>query len=162
MRRVLTLRHPEYTEYNFLDRGSDERQYCSPGVDLPVASIMRSKYGLYPEYHTSLDNMDLISAKGFEGSFDVYRECLEVIEKTKRYRALQPCEPQLSRRGLYHTLLTGGQMPARATQLTWQILAYCDGEHDTADLAGLLGVPAEELLPVMEVLVNAGLIALVD
>ncbi len=161
-RRVLKRRHPEYTEYSFLDRGSDERQYCSPGVDLPVASIMRSKYGLYPEYHTSLDNMDMISASGFEGSLAVYRECLEMIEKTKRYRALQPCEPQLSRRGLYHTLLTGGQMPEEATQLVWQVLAYCDGEHDIADLSELLQVPAEELSPVMDVLIKAGLIAPVD
>ena len=86
MKNVLGFAHPEYKTYSFLERGSDERQYNAPGVDLPVCDFCRSKYVEYPEYHTSADNMDLISPKGFAGAYDVMIQVLKALEYNGFYR----------------------------------------------------------------------------
>ena len=103
---VLKYHYPEYNAYSFLERGSDERQYCSPGVDLPVCCVCRSKYGTYPEYHTSDDNMDLISPEGFAGSFDFYKKCVNLLECNNFYLLQTLCEPQLGKRNLYPNIST--------------------------------------------------------
>ncbi len=134
--------------YSFLDRGSDERQYCSPGVDLPVCSIMRSKYGVYPEYHTSLDNLTLVTQRGLEGAFSVYRRALELIEANAVYMAVTPCEPQLGKRGLYPTIST--KTSGQQVRTMMNVLAYADGKSDLLTLAETIGAPALECAAIAE------------
>ena len=84
-RHVMKQMIGNYNQYSFLDRGSDERQYCAPGIDLPIGLIMRSKYGCYPEYHTSLDNLDFISPSGLYGAYDVLKHTLSLIENNRTW-----------------------------------------------------------------------------
>jgi len=146
--------------YSWLDRGSDERQYCSPGVDLPVASIMRSKYREFPEYHTSLDNLCLVTPHGLEGTYTVLKECLSIIESNGSYRTLVTCEPQLGKRGLYPTLSVKGS--ARSASGMLDVLSFCDGAHDLLQIAEQTALPFASCLDVVSHLQRAGLVARVS
>ena len=91
--------YPDFIKYSWLDRGSDERQYCSPGVDLPISSITRTKFGKYPEYHTSLDNFNVVTEKGLNDSLLLYLKCVDVFEKNRFYPKVKVfCEPQLGKK----------------------------------------------------------------
>jgi aminopeptidase-like protein len=157
---VLRRHAPDLVEYSYLDRGSDERQYCSPGVDLPVASIMRTRYNSYPEYHTSLDDLNLVTPSGLEGGFDALRKTIELIERNHVYHATTPCEPQLGRRGLYPTLSTRGA--GFAVRSMTNVLAYADGTRDLIDLADHIDLSADEAVETAEKLAAAGLLKIVD
>jgi aminopeptidase-like protein len=134
------LRHhtPDYRRYSFLERGSDERQYCSPGVDLPVVTMMRSRFRDYPEYHTSLDDLSVISPTGLGGSYELLKTCIAGLEANRTYRAALPCEPQMGRRGLYPTLSTKDRQSH--VRETMNVLAYCDGSIDLLEVADRIGL----------------------
>lgn len=147
-RFVLKNSEINYEEYSFLKRGSDERQYCSPGVDLPFSSVMRSKYGTYPEYHTSDDNLDLITANGLQQSYDVYKSIINLLEHNLPPKATVLCEPQLGKRGLYPDLsIKGG---AAAVRNMMNIYAYSDGKNDLIELLTKTNVGLEEGLEIIK------------
>jgi len=155
-KHVLHHIDPEFCRYTWLDRGSDERQYCAPGVDLPIATIMRSKYGEYPEYHTSLDDLDLVTSAGLEGGYWALRRALEVIENNVVPTVTVLGEPQLGKRGLYPNISTKGS--TSATRVLMNLLSYCDGKHTLLDIADLIDQPMWELVPLLEQLQEHGLV----
>lgn len=142
-KHVLTHTHPDYVSYSFLDRGSDERQYCSIGIDLPVCSIMRTKYGCYPEYHTSLDDLDLVTAAGLCGSYEVLKKSIQCLEANETLTTTVLCEPQLGKRGLYPTI--GTKEDSVIVQNMMNFLAYCDGVSKNLEIAEKINVPLWEL-----------------
>jgi len=146
-----------FNTYDYLDRASDERQYGFPTVDLPVCSLMRSKYGTYPEYHTSLDNLDLVTPLGLEGGFRIVKHAIECLEANQTYRATTVGEPQLGRYGLYPSL--GGAQASEQVRVMLNLLAYSDGEIDLLAIADLIARPLPSLLPAVRKLVSAGLLA---
>jgi aminopeptidase-like protein len=123
---------PEFLEFS--PYGYDERQYCSPGFNLPVGCLMRSVWGTFPEYHTSADNLKFIEPVRLAESLRVCAAVVDVLENNRRYRNLSPfCEPQLGRRGLYRP--TGGDSIADGINARLWVLNLCDGEHSLLDIA---------------------------
>lgn len=153
---VLSHMHPEFVSYSYLDRGSDERQYCSPGIDLPVCSIMRTKYACYPEYHTSLDDLSLVTPAGLEGGYEVLKKAVECLELDEMLRAVTPCEPQLGKRGLYPTVSTKNSSKTVSNMMNF--LAYADGVRSTLDIANKINVPLWELTTIIEKLKAANIL----
>jgi aminopeptidase-like protein len=154
--QILKESNKEYKLYSFLDRGSDERQYSSPGVDLDIGSLMRSKHGTYPEYHTSLDNLDFVRPDSLYETYDMYLRCIEVLEHNDTYQAALCCEPQLGPRGLYPTL--GTRQNKELVRHTMDTLAYCDGRHDTLALSQITGYPFAKTRKLLQKLAKEGLV----
>jgi aminopeptidase-like protein len=145
---VLRYHYPDFKSYSFLKRGSDERQLGSVGVDLPVCGFCRSKYGEFPEYHTSADNMSLISPEGLQGAYDVMVKVINALEYNYHYRMTCKCEPQLGKRGLYPTVSCKWAYDAIRDQ--GNVIAYSDGKNDLIDLSNLIGAPVDVLIPIVK------------
>jgi aminopeptidase-like protein len=156
-KHVLKWIDPNFIEYTWLDRGSDERQYCAPGIDLPIASIYRTKYGKYPEYHTSLDNLEeVVTPKGLEGGYWAIRKAIEAIERNKYYKVTVLCEPMMSKRGLYPTLSTKSEN--KDVSIMMDLLSLCDGQTSILEVADRLNVPIWELYGLLDKLKGQNLI----
>jgi aminopeptidase-like protein len=153
---VLSQSEKEFKKYSFLERGSDERQYCSPRVDLPIVSIMRSKYKEYKEYHTSLDNMGFITSNALKGTFDIYVKCIQVIETNEYYLSTTFCEPMLSKRQLYPEI--GGQVKSDYVKLIKNIIAYADASMDMMDMSIVCQAKYEDLAEAVSLLVDKDLL----
>ena len=132
------LKIKNYKVYSFLKRGSDERQYNSPGIDLKISSIFRTKYGEYPEYHTSLDNFKLVTLRGCEGGFNVVKKSIEILLDRiyPRYKVL--CEPRMDKRGLYSTALSSGKFANKLTEDYMNFLQFADGYNSLDKISNLI------------------------
>ena len=156
-KKVISKSNHRFDEYSFLDRGSDERQYCSPGVDLPVVSLMRSKYGTYPEYHTSLDDLSFVTPSGLQGGLDMMKAVVNELESIPRWRSTVLGEPQMGKRGLYTT--TSTSTSGHEVYDMMNVLAFCDGNHDTEELASICTISVSKVEEIVNKLFAAGVLS---
>ncbi|EIY6494554.1 DUF4910 domain-containing protein [Campylobacter lari] len=142
-----TLKNKEnFKEFSFLDGGSDERQYCSPLVNLPVVCVCRTRFTDYKEYHTSKDDLNFISEEGLQGGLKAMQEIIMNLEINETYKLTTFCEPNLGKRNLYHTLNQG----VVKKPISVDFLAFCDGKNDVLDIASKLDIQAYELKDLVE------------
>jgi len=154
-----TLAHcgEDYRVLPWIERASDERQYGAPGVDLPVGSLMRSRYFDYPEYHTSLDDLSLVTPAQMAASFALYNEMIDALEANRTWRVTTLCEPQLGKRGLYPSL--GGQHDINKQMFVMNaLIGYCDGSRDLVAIADLHNRPVRDFVEAVALLAENGLL----
>ncbi|MBO6111773.1 MAG: DUF4910 domain-containing protein, partial [Lachnospiraceae bacterium] len=144
-----------FDEYPYIKRGSDERQYQAPGVDIPMVCFCRSKYHIYPEYHTSADDLDLISPKGLQGALDIMISVIKLAEANRKYRVTTLGEPQLGKRGLVPTM--SSKETYQQTLALKDLLAYADGRNDLIGISEIIEQPVNILIPLAEKLTECGL-----
>ena len=156
-RVVETILNQTETHYNIVDffpSGSDERQYCSPGFNLPVGSLIRTMYGKYSEYHTSGDNKDFISFEAMEKSILKYLKIIDVIERNEKFINTMPYgEPQLGKRGLYPTLGAQKEEEDYVKAMMW-ILNLSDGTNDLISISEKSQISIDKLIPVIDTLIK--------
>jgi aminopeptidase-like protein len=156
---VLRFAGKPHRVVDFFPSGSDERQFCSPGFDLPVGSLMRSMYGTFPEYHTSLDDLDFVTPEALGETLELYELLVETFEANERLVTTLPfCEPQLGARGLYPTLGGAKEREQSVDDMMW-LLNLCDGEADLLAAAERAQRPLWALRPTADRLVGHGLLA---
>jgi aminopeptidase-like protein len=149
------------TVLEFSPYGYDERQYCSPGFNLPVGCLMRSVWGTFPEYHTSADNLDFVQAQHLGESLQICLSIAQVLENNRTYRNLNPyCEPQLGRRNLYSS--TGGQAIGDEINARLWVLNLSDGQHSLLDIAERSGMKFSTICEAAELLRQGGLLSVLD
>ena len=132
------LKIKKFKIYSFLKRGSDERQYNSPGVNLPITSIFRTRYGDYPEYHTSLDNFDVVTFRGISGGFKVAKEAIEILQEEiyPKYKII--CEPQMGKRGFYNKVFLKEKKLSSDTYMDF--LQYADGRNSLKEISKIINL----------------------
>jgi aminopeptidase-like protein len=141
----------------FSPYGYDERQYCSPGFNLPVGCLMRSVWGTFPEYHTSADNLEFIRPEQLGDSLQACVEILDILEGNRRYENQSPfCEPQLGKRNLFRSI-GGSSIDAESNARLW-VLNFSDGNYSLLDIAERSGMPFALLSEAAESLREAGLL----
>ena len=147
----------KHKQYSFLERGSDERQYCSPMVNLPMVTLMRSKFGTFKEYHTSLDDLNLVTPKGLAGSLNLITTCTYLIENDITFLPKFPCEPNLGKRGMYPLVST--KDTRQTVKNMMNVLAYCDGQNSLLDIAEIIDVEFSECKQICDELFSHNLLS---
>ncbi len=160
-RHILKWTDANFKTYTWLDRGSDERQYCAPGIDLPIATILRSRFEDFPEYHTSLDTLGkVVTPNGLDGGYWALRRSLELIEKDQKYKINVLCEPQMSKYKLYPTI--SKKKWEGKTKLMMDFISLCDGETTLLEIAERLNVPCWELYDLIDKLQEKNLLSKIE
>lgn len=155
---ILKQTEKDFKLIDFFPTGSDERQYCSPGFNLPVGSLMRTLYDEYPEYHTSADNKSCVSFDAMEKTIQKYLDVIELIEKNEKYINKMPyCEPQLGKRGLYPTLGSQKSIEDFVVAMMW-VLNLSDGDNDLISISQKSGIAVKNLIPVIDKLIENGIL----
>jgi aminopeptidase-like protein len=156
---ILNKKKIQFINYSWSDRGSDERQFCAPGVDLPVCSLMRSKYGEYPEYHRRLDVIgSVVTVRGLQGTFDFYQSVIEYLENLRFPRILTVGEPQLGRRGLYPNISKKGVYSSVREMM--DVISCMDGTASIQEISSVVGASCESVMHVISILQREGLVSL--
>ena len=144
-----------YKIYSFLKRGSDERQYNSPGVDLKISSIFKTKYDEYPEYHTSLDDFKLVTIKGCQAGFNVAKKSIEILLERTYPECNIICEPQMGKRGLYPNISTKDKKPLTKNYMNF--LQYSDGTNSLEKISKLIKLDLKLVKKIHKILNKNGL-----
>jgi len=158
MEYVLAASGQKHKVIEFFPYGYDERQYCSPGFNLPIGCFMRTPHGQYAEYHTSADNLNFVQSASMQESFALCLRALYIIDNNVTYTSRNPhCEPQLGKRGLYRTVAGQREGSYNEMALLW-VLNLSDGSHSLLDMVERAQLPFEKLHGAAEALVQQGLI----
>ena len=155
-KHVLKNLFKKYKIFSWLDRGSDERQYNLPGVDIPVGTLMRTRFGDYREYHTSLDNFNLVSEKGLNGGYKIAKKAIEIIQKKIIPFTHIACEPMISKRNLQPKISTG--FLSLTTKNIKNFLAYSDGKNDLKEISKQTKIKNNKLKKIYNILIKKNLI----
>ena len=156
-KRALYYFDKKYKKYSWLERGSDERQYCAPGINLNVASIMRSKYGTYKEYHTSLDNLEeFVTKKGLQGGYNIVKKVIKDIENDFYPKSKTACEPFMTKKKLY-PLFGGGKRKKNIIQFM-NLISYSDGDTPISKIAEINKLSFKKCLKIFKYLEKKSLI----
>jgi len=156
--KVLSESGEDYEINDFSPLGSDERQFCSQGINLPVGSLMRTPYGRYPEYHTSADNLDFVRPECLADSFKKYLKAIYILEKNDTYLNRNPkCEPNLGKRNIYRVLGGKKQVDIYESAMKW-ILNFSDGKTSLLDISIRSGIHFNEIANATNALLEKGLL----
>ena len=147
------IKKNKFKIYSFLQRGSDERQYCSPGVDIPMATFCRSKFGEYKEYHTSLDNLDLVKEKYLNESLEIFKNIISCFEMGIYPMPTFKCEPMMSKRNLYPSI-SKAENYSQNIKDRMNFIAYCDGRN-IFEISLKTGIKLERLIEEYKILSEA-------
>jgi len=162
--KVLIDSRKQYEIIDFFPSGSDERQFCSPGFNLSIGSLMRTPYGRFPEYHTSADNLDFVGSEHLADSLEKYVQVVDVLEANTTYQNLNPKgEPQLGRRGVYR-MIVGQKSEDRANEafirelsMLW-VLNLSDGENSLLDISARSDMKFEDIKKAADILLEKNLL----
>lgn len=155
---ILQSSGKDHSTIDFFPYGYDERQYCSPGFNLPVGSFMRTPHGKYPEYHTSGDNLTFVQPQYLEESFNYCLQAMTLLENNKTFLSQNSkCEPQLGKRGLYKAIGGDADGANKEMAMLWA-LNLSDGQHSLLDIAERACIPFEVVHEAAEALLDHGLL----